>query len=328
MALAAGTCALWGDGLQRRWKWTHFGAAMVAAIGVAVLFFSSFFTNASGPLDAMRTYMPWWHRVEGATTHIHPWNFYFQRLLWFHVHGGPVWSEGFVVALAVAGFVGALRGRGLLGRLIAFYTFWLTLIYTLVPYKTPWCLLGFYHGMILLAGMGAALLWRGARPSWLKALVALALAAGAGDLGWQSWRGNFGADANGLPCCDSPKSPYVYSQTLPDAMRLVSTVESLARVSPQGTNTVMEVMAPQSYWPLPWYLRRYPKVGYWDKIPDQPPAPIMIVSANLRAAFDEGPAKTHLMAGYYELRPQVFLELYVQTNLWADYVKTLPPETD
>jgi len=27
-------------------------------------------------------------------------------------------------------------------------------------YKTPWCLLGFYHGMVLLAGVGVALLWR------------------------------------------------------------------------------------------------------------------------------------------------------------------------
>jgi hypothetical protein len=34
------------------------------------------------------------------------------------------------------------------------------------------------------------------------------------------------------------------------------------------------------------------------------------------------------MAGYFELRPGVFLELYVSTNLWGRYVKTLPPETE
>jgi hypothetical protein len=34
------------------------------------------------------------------------------------------------------------------------------------------------------------------------------------------------------------------------------------------------------------------------------------------------------MAGYFELRPQVFLELYVNTNLWSAYIKTLPPEKD
>jgi hypothetical protein len=54
----------------------------------------------------------------------------------------------------------------------------------------------------------------------------------------------------------------------------------------------------------------------------------MIVSTQLRAAFDERPGKTHLMAGYYQLRPNLFLELYVSTALWSEYIKTLPPEKD
>jgi predicted membrane-bound mannosyltransferase len=216
-------------------------------------------------------------------------------------------------------------------RLIAFYTFWLTLIYTLLPYKTPWCLLGFYQGMILLAGAGAALLWRACRTAGLKTALAVVLAAGLAHLGWQSWRGNFAVDSHGVPYCDSAKNPYVYSQTLPDARKLVETVEALARVSPQGYGTLVYVMSPESYWPLPWYLRRFSNVGYFDNIPSRPPvpiasAPIMIVAADLHAAFDEGPGKTHLMVGYSALRPQVFLELYVNTNLWASYVKTHPPE--
>jgi uncharacterized protein (TIGR03663 family) len=340
IVLAIVTSVLWGrfhdDGpplFQLRWKRLHLVAALAAAAVTALLFFSSFFTNAAGPLDALRTYLPWFRRAGGATTHVHPWTFYFERLLFFHVRGGPYWSEGMIVALALAGFLGALRGRSLLLRLIAFYTFWLTLIYTLLPYKTPWCLLGFYHGIILLAGAGAALLWRSCRPAGLKAALAVALAGGLFHLGWQSWRGNFGLDSRGVPYCDSPKNPYVYSQTLPDALRLVETVEALARVSPEGYGTLVEVMSPESYWPLPWYLRRFQKIGYWDKIPKPPPVPvtsvpIIIVAADLRAAFDEVPGKTQLMAGYFELRPRVFLELYVNTNLWASYVKTLPPEKD
>ena len=348
MILAVGTAVLFPGPrpilhFQARWKWPHLAAALVAAVVTVVVFFSSFFTNAAGPLDGVRTYLPWLRRAGGATEHVHPWNFYFERLLFVHVPGGPYWSEGLIVALALVGFVAALarqqaRPAGILGgarlqpslllRLMAYYTFWLTLFYTLLPYKTPWCLLGFYHGMILLAGAGAALLWRACRTTGLKAALAVVLAAGVTHLVWQSWRGNFGVDAHGAPYCDSAKTPYVYSQTLPDALRLVDTVEALARVSPQGYGTVVEVMSPASYWPLPWYLRRFQNVGYWDKIPDQPPAPIMIVSTDLHAAFDELPGKTHLMAGYFALRPQVFLELYVNTNLWIAYVKTLPPEKD
>jgi uncharacterized protein (TIGR03663 family) len=335
MMLAVGTAVFWNrwrdggaTGFQPRWNWRHLLAALATAVVTATVFFSSFFTNAAGPLDALRTYVTWWRRAGGATEHVHPWNFYFERLLFFHVPGGPFWSEGFIVALALVGFFGALRGRILLPRLIAFYTFWLTLIYTVLPYKTPWCLLGFYHGMILLAGAGAVMLRRACRPTWSKAAVAIVLAAGVAHLTWQSYLGSLALAPNGVPYCDSAKNPYVYSQTLPDALRLVATVEGLARASAQGNRTEMEVMSPESYWPLPWYLRRFPKVGYWDKIPPQPPAPIMIVSTDLHAAFDEGLDKTHLMAGYFALRPQVFLELYVETNLWTAYVKTLPPEKD
>jgi len=342
MGLSIGATVLWGrwrdDGapvFKPQWKWLDLVAALAVATLTEFLLFSSFFTNSAGPLDAVRTYLPWSHRAGGQTLHLHPWNFYFERLFFFHVRGGPFWSEGFIGLLALAGFVGALRGRLVLWRLIAFYTFWLTLIYTLLPYKTPWCLLGFYHGMILLAGAGAVLLWRACQANALRAVLAVALVAGAAHLGWQSWRGNFAVDAHGVPYCDSAKNPYVYGQTLPDALTLVDTVEALARVSPQGYATVIEVMSPESYWPLPWYWRRFQKdkAGYFDNIPNPPPlpiasVPIMIVSATLHAAFDESPGKTHLMAGYFQLRPQVFLELYVNTNLWAAYVKTLPPEKD
>ena len=54
----------------------------------------------------------------------------------------------------------------------------------------------------------------------------------------------------------------------------------------------------------------------------------MIVSSEFQAAFDERPEKTHLMAGYFQLRPQVFFELYVEINLWREYVNTLAPEKD
>ena len=336
LGLAVGSSAAWSHwrgadapALAWRGKWTHVILALLTALAVTALFFSSFFTNPHGLPDALRTYLPWIRRAGGQTPHAHSWAFYFHRLLWFRAAGGPVWSEALVAVLAAAGFFVALFGTtGPLPRLIAFYTVWLTLIYTVLAYKTPWCLLGFYHGMILLAGVGAASLLRACRTGGCKTALGLALAAGIGQLGWQAWRGNFAFDKAGAAYCASPKNPYVYSQTSPDILQLVATVDALARVSRDGYETIVEVMSPQSYWPLPWYLRRFTRAGYWDQIPNQPLAPIMIVSTELRAAFDERPGKTHLMAGYYQLRPNVFMELYVSVPLWTQYVKTLPPEKD
>jgi len=176
--------------------------------------------------------------------------------------------------------------------------------------------------MILLAGLGAMALLRVCRPQWLKWTTGAVLVAAAAQLGWQAWRASF-------PYCASQFNPYVYAQTTPDILKLVDKVEALARVSPQGHDAVVKMMAPgNDYWPLPWYLRRFTRVGYWNNIPPDPLAPIMIVSSEFQAAFDERPEKTHLMAGYFQLRPQVFFELYVEINLWREYVNTLAPEND
>ncbi len=153
MTLAAGSSALWGrwragrePGFQPQWNWPQLLAALALAAVTAAVFFTSFFTNAAGLPDALRTYLTWIRRAGGATEHVHPWNFYFERLLFFHARGGPIWSEALIVALALVGFAGALCGRMLLLQLIAFYTLWLTLIYTVMPYKTPWCCWDFIMG--------------------------------------------------------------------------------------------------------------------------------------------------------------------------------------
>jgi hypothetical protein len=71
-------------------------------------------------------------------------------------------------------------------------------------------------------------------------------------------------------------------------------------------------------------LRRFEHVGWWDKIPDDPFAPVTVVASGLNASFDEKTQKRWLMVGLFELRPKVFFELYVQADLWERYVATLP----
>ncbi len=84
---------------------------------------------------------------------------------------------------------------------------------------------------------------------------------------------------------------------------------------------LIKVMAPEGdYWPLPWYLREFKKVGWWDHVPDDPFAPVMVVSSSLQPELAE--TKTHLMVGYYQLRPQVLLGLYVEESLWRAWLET------
>ena len=299
----------------------HLAAGAAVCLAVAVVFFTSFFTNREGLLDAVRTYGPWVHRAEGASPHIHPWTFYPHRLLFFHVGSGPIWTEGLIFVLALiaawAGFARRHLGRASASfvRFLAFYTFLLTAFYSLIAYKTPWCLLGFWQGTVLLAGVGAAVLLRTLRKPVLQWGVGLLLLLGSAHLAWQSWAENttYAADQ---------RNPYVYAQTSPDLLDLVTQVQHLAAVAPEGKALTVQVAAPDGdYWPLPWYLRAFPRVGWWESAPPADAA-AWIVSP----AFATGlaPAEPHSM-GIFALRPNVFLELYVRPELWQRWVDSQQP---
>jgi uncharacterized protein (TIGR03663 family) len=300
----------------------HLAAGLLVWFIVALLLFSSFFTNANGPLDSLRTYRAWASRAEGASPHLHPWSFYLHRLLWFHPAAGPVFSEVFILILAtIAAWVGfARKGLGNANpsfvRFLALYTFLLAAFYSLLAYKTPWCLLNFWFGAVLLAGVGASVLLNGIRDLFPRIAMALVLVAGAFHLAWQAWQldTTYAADR---------RNPYIYAQTSPNLRELVARVESIIAASPQGTETLIKVMvADGDYWPLPWYLREYRQTGWWDHLIGDPFAPIMIVSAQWHANLDT--KQSHLMVGYFELRPEVFLELYVEKELWTTWLARHP----
>jgi uncharacterized protein (TIGR03663 family) len=336
ITLAAAMLALALNGAWNRWldasglpvkapplDFRHLAAGLAVWLALALVLFSSFFTNAQGPLDSIRTYGGWLGRAGGSSPHIYPWTFYFHRLLWFQAHKGPVWSEAIIAALALAGAASGFS-RQRLGdanagfiRFLALYTFALTGAYCLISYKTPWCLLGFWHGMILLAGAGAVALVGSLRGRVLRMAATVLLVAGVAHLGWQARRAS-------VSFASDPRNPYVFAHTSADCLRLVDKVKALAQAGPLGPQMLVKVIAPDhDYWPLPWYLRDFGRLAWSDALPPDPYAPVMIVSASFHAGLDE--SKTHLMVGYFQLRPQVFFELYVQLDLWRAYLEKNPP---
>jgi uncharacterized protein (TIGR03663 family) len=295
----------------------HLTAALVLALGVAVVLFTSFFTNPAGLMDSVRTYEPWLRRAEGASPHIHLWYFYLHRLLFFHPAKGPVWTEALLLALGLIAAWAAFVRKRIEGasascvRFLCLYTLLLAMIYSGVAYKTPWCLLSFWHGMVLLAGVGAAVLLRNLRRKSVYWAVTLLLAAGSGHLAWQAWEleTTYAADQ---------RNPYVYAQTSPDILELVSQLEKLAALSPQGNRLLIQVAAVDGdYWPLPWYLRGFPQVGWWDRLPADRDSAVLIVSPALSKGIPE--TQAHQM-GIFGLRPQVFLELFVTDDLWQRWM--------
>lgn len=336
IALAAAVIALLVNQTWNRWadasgiairapkiSYQHLGFSFAAWLVIAFILFSSFFANPSGPLDSIRSYLPWLNRAGGESPHIHPWYFYFHRLLWFQMPKGPVFTELMIFVLAIigawSGFARKHLGRASASfvRFLALYTVALAVAYSIISYKTPWCLLGFWHGAVLLAGVGLAFLMRSLKRRWLRVGLATLIGVGILHLGWQSWAMN-------TRYAEDPRNPHVYAHTSADLLRLVKTVDRIASTAPADYPVVVKVIAPgDDFWPLPWYLRNLTN-GWYAQLPHDPFAPIMIVSSKFVARLDE--QGTHLMTGYYQLRPGEFFELYVELNLWKAYLQKNPPD--
>ncbi len=311
---------------RRRIPWWHLAAGLAVALLVTVTLLSSFFTNLRGPIDGVLTYMPWLGRAGGQSPHVHPWYFYLRALSWWQPADGFWCPEAWIFIPAIGGLVVALlpaRWNLLPGasvtfvRWIGFYTLLLTAAYTTIPYKTPWCLLGFLQGTILLAGVGAVALVR-VVPSWpAKTVVSIVLLAGATALGVQSYWTNYQLPAD-------PKNPYVYAQTRPNIKKLTDQMELLALATSEKHAVQVRVIWDSNYvWPLPWYLRGFDKVVIANHIPSNPSAPIVISAPAHDEALTKQLGESHFMTGFYEVRPGVLAQLWVRDDLWLAHLKRL-----
>jgi uncharacterized protein (TIGR03663 family) len=311
---------------ERRVQLILLAGGLLMAVLVAALLLSSFFTNPRGPLDGVLTYLPWIRRAGGASPHLYPWYHYLHILAYWQWPEGQWSSEGFILALAAIGLVVGLlplARRHLAGadlgfvRWLGWYSVLLAAIYSAIPYKTPWCLLGFHQGFILIAGFSAAMLLRWVPTIPLKGLLAVVLLLFAGQLALQSYR-------TSLLQASEVTNPYVYVPTLPDMQRFQDDLRQLAQASPVSRNTIVKVVWHDGYyWPLPWYLREFSRVGYWDHMPSDPAAPLVIASPQLDELLTEQLGETHLMTGYYGVRPNVLAMLWVRMDLWEAHLRRL-----
>jgi uncharacterized protein (TIGR03663 family) len=311
-----------------RWRMAVLGS-LAAAAAVAALLYSSFLAAPGGVLEPFRAAGTYLDRGVDPASHAHPWHYYL-GLLTYSSSGGLRWSEGLVLVLAAVGVVtawGPLRA-GPLDRPDrsrserAFWARYLTCnvaiaaaIFSAIPYKTPWNLLPFYVGAIVLAGIGFSMLVRATASRAVRAALAAALVIASGHLGWQAWRAS-------VTYASDPRNPYVYAHTVPDAVRMATRIRELAALHPDGARMQVSVIAPpHEQWPLPWYLRTMPHVGYWtapgDALALQ--APVIVASTDHADVLD-GTLGDRYVSEFFGLRPEVLLALYIERGLWERFL--------
>ncbi|MFQ5632530.1 MAG: flippase activity-associated protein Agl23, partial [bacterium] len=229
-----------GTNCNKKFMFRLLFAVFAAASTVSILFYSSFFSNQQGIIDSILTYKTYFARAGENEWHIHPWYFYFQRLLFFKQYASPLWSEALIAILAIWGIRFVFSNhhqdsridRNLL-RFFAFYAMFMSIAFSLIPYKTPWNLLGFWHGFIIMAGVGATKLISEIGRASAKMVVALLLISGSLQLAWQSYLANFEYEAD-------PANPFVYAHPTKDVLAMAQRIKAYVQAAPNGQNTYIQ----------------------------------------------------------------------------------------
>jgi len=269
------------------------GVAAALAILLSLVLYSSFFSNPHGVPDSLRAFKMWAHT--GEQQHTHPWNTYLE---WLWQEEAPL-----VLVSAVAALANIWLGR----RLGVFASLWalgLLAAYSLIPYKTPWLMLNFIIPMTIAVGCAAnSVLTR--MKFWTTVAAAAVLCAVLSVSAVRCIRLNFYH-------FDDEKEAYVYAHTQREFLGLVNDITEMAEQAGTGKTTEIAVTSPD-YWPLPWYLRSYPGVGYHGKITSTK-APIVVGSEAQEHELDEMLGEQYTQVGHYSLRPGVVLILYTHRS--------------
>ncbi len=243
-----------------------------------------------------------------------------EKPFWYYaklLSGG--WSGAMLILLALVGTYRVLQRRGgnpgaadlssaegsrpprsALCFIFALYGIGIFVVYSLIPYKTPWLALNFWLPMALMAGVAINWLWS----SFIKlssrvALSVFILLVGC-LMAHDTWQRVFVGPADAA-------NPYAYAHTVDDLLGLP---KRLAQLSLQENlaNPRIAVVAADP-WPLPWYLRQYSQVGFWQ--PGEAPGPVDFFITSPEAAEKMSGWLTHYRPEYFGLRPEVLIILWV-----------------
>jgi uncharacterized protein (TIGR03663 family) len=280
--------------------------ALVIALITAAILLSSFGAHPSGPLDLGRGWVRFLARA-GGEGHEKPWFTYTEWLLAPNLRAWT-WFGWSVLGFAIAGSVAAFRARN--ERPLAWFLVWFTgltsVVFSLTPYKTPWVMLGFLVPAVLIAGMGfasAVARWDARARPFVATAGVLAVAF---LLGVETRQLCFRFPVD-------PANPLAYSPSVEDVERVPALIERRLAGRTSREPPLVQVVG-DDYWPLPWYLRRLERVGYWAELPQDAAAGDVVVATGGAIESTTQRLGSDWRADPVGLRPEVLAVVFTRRN--------------
>ena len=225
-------------------KWTAVDMTLGAVIfvGCVLFFYSGAFMDMKGLKGLYEAFGAWAHTGKVGNGHEKPWYY------WLKLFGRYEWpsSVGLLVALLCV-----LPRTPRFIRALAIYGAGTLVAYSIVHYKTPWCIVSLTWPFLLLFGFGVDFALRRYGPP-VGVLTGTVLAANLCDM----------VALNFWHYTDATE-PYVYVQTFPAVNDLMNPLNALVARDPANYQISGNILM-DSYHPLPWLLGDFPNIAYYE----------------------------------------------------------------
>ncbi len=258
-------------------------------IFTVILLFTWFGQNWSGLADLFRA-IPRFAARAGGEGHEKPF-WYYAGLL------GSSWSGAVILGLATLGIFRAFRPPRRI--FLAAYALLIFLIYSAIPYKTPWLALNFWLPLAILAGIASEWIWFATRKFSARVLILVFVVTLGFLLARDTQQRVFVNPAD-------EKNPYAYAHTGEDLLRLPGRLEELARQD-KISNPRIAVVAADA-WPLPWYLRKFSQAGFWQPEQETGAADFFITTTDVSGKLAE--RLKDFRPEFFGARPNLLLILW------------------
>jgi uncharacterized protein (TIGR03663 family) len=326
--------------------WTYLDLLMVVAVGAAaiVFFYSGTFFNWPGLKGLYVTFQTWFKTGSNGNGHEKPWYYFFGLIARYEL---PV-----LFGLLFSLYCPFIKNISL--RYLAVYGVGTLIAYSIVHYKTPWCIIAIVWPLLFIFGAVLLIVPKKYRLSTtrsspsspespVKDVVDKADASMA-----RFMVGAYYASLGLLLCasfavsiwlnyfrCSTFEEPYVYVQTYNDIYKLTRPLFTLTERDPTKYQMTGHLIRTSTY-PFPWILGDFTRVGYYESgnMPGNVDGDFLIVQQD-KIAEVEGKMHDSYFTDSLTIRPyQDTSKLYLSTKVFqslfpgraADFVgKTATP---
>lgn len=276
-----------------------------------VVLYSSFGTNSTGVHDGLTSWM-YWKNTGSQGGHVKEFGYYTKLILEY--------DFVLVFFFAIGTVFTIFTDKDKYKLFISFWALFIWLVYSFIPYKTPWLILNFLLPFAISAGIGWETIFNLLNRKVYKYVTIVIIAVFAINsmvltikTKWIDY--------------DKESNTLTYVHTYRDFEEEIKAIYSLCLASPKGYNTEISIAAPE-YWPLPAYLFNYKAVGYFGGVKGRDlniNAPIIINDTRdnpeLRELLLESDVNDYFKLRDFRQRPGVDHTIFVKASLLKRYLK-------